>query len=262
MIRVVSVNVNGIRSAAKKGFFSWLANINADVVCLQETKAQIHQLTDDHFSPAGYHVYYFDAEKKGYSGVALFSRIKPDAIHRGLGWETPDTEGRYIQADFGKLSIVSLYLPSGTSGELRQNIKYDFLHHYEKKLIAQIKDGREYILCGDWNIAHKEIDLKNWKTNQKTSGFLPAERAWLDKVFYEYGFVDGFRVINKEPEQYTWWSQRAIGARDRNIGWRIDYQIVTPNLAKKIKAVDIYKAENFSDHAPLIMDYEINLPLK
>jgi exodeoxyribonuclease-3 len=258
MLRVVTINVNGIRAAAKKGFFSWLLSINADVICLQETKAHFHQLTDEHYHPSGYHCYYFDAEKKGYSGVALYSRIKPEQIHRGLGWKEADTEGRYIQADFGKLSIASLYLPSGTSGEERQAIKYAFMDQYEKILKKQIKDGREYILCGDWNIAHKEIDLKNWRANQKNTGFLPEERAWLDKLFDKIGFVDAFRVLNKESDQYTWWSHRAR-ARENNVGWRIDYHIVTPSIADKIQAVSIYKEEQFSDHAALIIDYKVNL---
>jgi exodeoxyribonuclease-3 len=258
MIRVITINVNGIRAAARKGFFSWLAKVNADVICLQETKAQIHQLTDDHFSPQGYFSYFYDAEKKGYSGVAIYSRIKPDNITRGLDWHI-ETEGRYIQADFGKLSIASIYLPSGTSGEERQSLKYDFMDHYEKILKKQIKDGREYILCGDWNIAHKQIDLKNWRANQKNTGFLPEERAWLDKVFDNIGFVDAFRVLNQEPDQYTWWSHRGR-ARENNVGWRIDYQVITPGLTDKLKAVSIYTDENFSDHAPLIMDYKITLP--
>lgn len=258
MIRVITINVNGIRAAARKGFFSWLAKINADVICLQETKAQIHQLTDDHFSPEGYFSYFYDAEKKGYSGVAIYSRIKPDQVTRGLDWHI-ETEGRYIQADFGKLSIASIYIPSGTSGEERQALKYDFMDHYEKILKKQIKDGREYILCGDWNIAHKQIDLKNWRANQKNTGFLPEERAWLDKVFDDIGFVDAFRVLNQEPEQYTWWSHRGR-ARENNVGWRIDYQVITPGLKDKLKAVSIYTDENFSDHAPLIMDYTITLP--
>lgn len=258
MIRVITANLNGIRSAAKKGFFSWLANTNADVVCIQETKAQIHQLTDDHFSPPGYHTYYFDADKKGYSGVALYSRVKPDAIHNGLGWAVADTEGRYIQADYGNLSIASLYMPSGTSGEARQAIKYEFLDQYEIILRQQKQSGREFILCGDWNIAHKNIDLKNWKSNQKNSGFLPEERAWLDKLFGQMGFVDAFRVLNQEPEQYTWWSHRGR-AREKNVGWRIDYQVITPGLTDKIKSVSIYTAEQFSDHAPLIVDYALTL---
>jgi exodeoxyribonuclease III len=258
MIRIITFNANGIRAAARKGFFVWLSNQNADLICLQETKAQIHQLTDDHFSPAGYHSFYFDAEKKGYSGVAIYSRFTPDKITRGLGWQEPDTEGRYIQVDFGKLSVASIYLPSGTSGEARQTIKYDFMDRYEKRLRDQLKEGREYILCGDWNIAHKEIDLKNWKSNQKNTGFLPEERAWLDKLFGAIGYIDAFRVVNQSPDQYTWWSHRGR-AREKNVGWRIDYQILTPGLKDKILSASIYTAENFSDHAPLIIDYAIDI---
>lgn len=255
MLRIITVNVNGIRSAAKKGFFSWLSKQDADIICFQETRCDHTQLTDPRFFPPGYHTYFCDADKKGYSGVALYTRHTPDHIHRALGWHGSDTEGRYIQADFGKLSVVSLYLPSGTSGEVRQAIKYDFMAHYEKRLIAQQKEQREYILCGDWNIAHKNIDLKNWRSNQKNSGFLPEERAWLDKVFGPLNYVDAFRVLNQEPHQYTWWSHRGK-AREKNVGWRIDYQVVTPGLKNKILAVRIYNDELFSDHAPLIVDYD------
>jgi exodeoxyribonuclease-3 len=257
MLRIITINVNGIRSAAKKGFFSWLTKQNADVICLQETKCHRGQLVDDHFFPKDFQAYFFDAEKKGYSGVALYTREKPDKIHTGLGWTSADTEGRYIQADFGDLSIASIYLPSGTSGEARQAVKYDFMDHYEKVLLSQKKQKRDYILCGDWNIAHKNIDLKNWISNQKNSGFLPEERAWLDKVFGPLEYVDAFRVINQEPDQYTWWTQRSKQAYENNIGWRIDYQIVTPGLKDKIQAVNIYKGEKFSDHAPLIIDYKL-----
>lgn len=258
-MRVITMNLNGIRSAAKKGFFGWLTKQNADVVCFQETRAQHHQLVDDPiYFPPEYHTYFFDAEKKGYSGVALYTRVKPDHVRKGaLGWHEADTEGRYLQADYGALSIVSIYLPSGTSGDARQAIKYAFMKKYRKHLDKQKKDGRYYILCGDFNIAHKPIDLKNWKANQKTSGFLPDERAWLDELFGPAGFVDAFRVINQEPEQYTWWSQRSRSAREKNIGWRIDYQIVTPNLKPYIQAASIYKDEMFSDHAPVIIDYSL-----
>jgi len=256
MLRVITINVNGVRSAAKKGLFSWLAKQKADVVCLQETKSQEHQLNDPVFSSLGFHGYYFDAEKKGYSGVALLTREKPDEVHKGLGWKEADTEGRYIQVDFGKLSIASIYFPSGTMGPLRQNIKYAFMDHYEKILKQQSKDTRQYILCGDWNIAHKEIDLKNWKANQKNTGFLPEERAWLDKVFGPLGYIDAFRVVNQEPDQYTWWSNRA-GAWDNNVGWRIDYHVVSPNLKKSILTASIYRGEKFSDHAPLTIDYDL-----
>ncbi|MCC7516015.1 MAG: exodeoxyribonuclease III [Pseudomonadales bacterium] len=252
--RVITANTNGIRSAAKKGFFTWLETQNADVVCIQETKAQRDQLDDALFHPQGYHCYYFDAEKKGYSGTALYAKQKPDQVITGLGWASADTEGRYLQADFGKLSVVSLYLPSGSSSEQAQQKKFDFLACYLPVLKEQINSGRDFILCGDWNIAHKPIDLKNWKSNQKNSGFLPEERAWLDTLFDEIGFVDAFRVINQEENQVTWWSNRGA-AWEKNVGWRIDYQIVTPALRNTVQRVEIYKAERFSDHAPLIMDY-------
>lgn len=256
MFRVITANTNGIRSAAKKGFFDWLQTQNADVVCIQETKAQRDQLEHAMFCPQGYHCHYFDAEKKGYSGTALFSRRKPDRIITGLGWPSADTEGRYLQADFGNLSVVSLYLPSGSSSEQAQQKKFDFLDKYLPVLRQQVADGRNYILCGDWNIAHKPIDLKNWKSNQKNSGFLPEERAWLDTLFDDVGFVDAFREINRDADQYTWWSNRGQ-AWAKNVGWRIDYQIVTPALRKNIKRVEIYKDERFSDHAPLIIDYKL-----
>jgi len=253
-MRIITLNVNGIRAAARKGFFDWLPTQNADVICLQETKAQEHQLTDEIFCPQGYHCYYFDAEKKGYSGVAIYSKQKPDNITRGLGWAPADNEGRYIQADFGDLSVASLYLPSGTSGDERQAFKYQFLDFYLPVLKEQLQTKRRWIITGDWNIAHKKIDLKNWRGNQKHSGFLPEERAWLDKLFDEVGYVDAFRVVNQEEDQYTWWSNRGQ-AWAKNVGWRIDYQMVSPNLKTKIQSVSIYKNERFSDHAPLIIDY-------
>jgi len=256
MFRVITANTNGIRSAAKKGFFDWLQTQNADVVCIQETKAQRDQLEHEMFCPSGYHCHYFDAEKKGYSGTALYSKQKPDRIVTGLGWASADTEGRYLQADFGKLSVVSLYLPSGSSSDAAQEKKFDFLDRYLPILKQQAKDGRDYIVCGDWNIAHKPIDLKNWKGNLKNSGFLPEERAWLDTLFDEAGFVDAFRVINQEENQFTWWSNRGQ-AWANNVGWRIDYQVVTPALRDKIKHVEIYKDQRFSDHSPLIMDYDL-----
>lgn len=255
-MRVITFNANGIRSAARKGFYTWLMEQNADIVAIQETKAQEHQLTDDIFCPKGYHCFYKDAQKKGYSGVALYTKHKPDKVHTQLGWAPADDEGRYIQADFGNLSVASLYLPSGTSGEDRQAFKYQFLDHYLPILRKQLHKDKQWIITGDWNIAHKPIDLKNWKTNQKNSGFLPEERAWLDKLFDEVGYVDAFRVINQEPGQYTWWSHRGQ-AWAKDVGWRIDYQIISPNLLDKVKAVSIYKHERFSDHAPLIIDYQL-----
>jgi len=256
MFRVITANTNGIRSAAKKGFFDWLQTQNADVVCIQETKAQRDQLEDEIFCPQGYHCHYFDAEKKGYSGTALYSKQQPDRVITGLGWASADTEGRYLQADFGKLSVASLYLPSGSSSEQAQEKKFDFLDRYLPVLQQQATDGRDYILCGDWNIAHKPIDLKNWKGNLKNSGFLPEERAWLDTLFDQVGFVDALRVINQQEDQFTWWSNRGA-AYEKNVGWRIDYQIVSPTLRDKISRVEIYKTQRFSDHAPLVMDYKL-----
>lgn len=255
MLRVISLNANGIRAAARKGFFEWLSRQNADVVCIQETKAQHHQLTDDCFAPEGYHCYYEDAVRKGYSGVAIFSRHRPDAILRGFGIPEFDDEGRYLEVHFGKLRVVSVYLPSGSSGEHRQASKFRFLDAFVPHLQKMHESGSEYILCGDWNIAHKEIDLRNWRANRKNSGFLPEEREWLDELFGRHRFVDAFRIVNQEAEQYTWWSNRGR-AWDKNVGWRLDYQIVTPGLQNRILRSEIFKEQRFSDHAPLIMDYD------
>jgi len=255
VFRVISLNANGIRAAARKGFFEWMGNQSPDVVCIQETKAQVHQLTDECFSPQGYHCYYEDAVKKGYSGVAIYSRQEPTEVIRGFGEKEFDDEGRYLEVRLGKMSVVSVYLPSGSSGEERQKAKYRFLDAFTRHLEGIQQRDSEYILCGDWNIAHKEIDLRNWKANRKNSGFLPEEREWMDKVFGPVNYVDAFREINPDPDQYTWWSNRGR-AWDNNVGWRLDYQVVTPGLRDKILRTDIYKAERFSDHAPLTMDYE------
>ena len=255
-MRVISVNVNGIRAAARKGFFEWLKRQRADVVCLQETKAQVHQLEDKVFRPAGYHCYYHDAEKKGYSGVALYARRKPTRVITGLGWPDVDAEGRYLEAWFGTLSVVSLYMQSGSSSEQRQAVKFDFMARFMPYLRSLRRKRRQYIICGDWNIAHRQIDLRNWRNNQKNSGFLPEERAWMDELFGPAGFVDAFRVVDQRPDQYTWWSNRGQ-ARDNNVGWRIDYQVITPALRDAVAAASIYKRKRFSDHAPLTIDYDI-----
>ncbi|MBI3545422.1 MAG: exodeoxyribonuclease III [Gammaproteobacteria bacterium] len=257
-MKVITVNVNGIRSAAKKGLFEWLARQQADAVCLQESKAQECDLTEEMRAPAGCHGFFHCAEKKGYAGVAFYSRRQPDKVRVGFGSKEHDDEGRYLQADFGNLSIASLYLPSGSAGPHRQESKFRFLDKFFPVLKKLRGDGREYILCGDWNIAHKEIDLKNWKSNQKNSGFLPEERAWLSKVFDELGWVDVFRVLNAKPDQYTWWSNRGR-AYEKNVGWRIDYQIATTGIAKLAVKERIYKDKRFSDHAPLIIDYAYEL---
>lgn len=256
-MRIISMNLNGIRSATNKGFFSWLAKQDADVICLQEVRASKEHLDAHVLHPAGYHSYYACAQQKGYSGVAIYSKKKPDQIIERLGWPTADNEGRYLEAVFGDLHIASLYLPSGTSGEERQTIKFDFLDKYLTILQQQINQPRRYILCGDWNIAHTKMDIKNWRSNQNSSGFLPAERAWLDTLFNEVGFVDAYRHFNPDKIEYTWWSNRAK-AWENNTGWRIDYQIVSPNLADKILRTEIYRQEKFSDHAPLIVDYALS----
>jgi len=255
-MKVVTLNVNGVRSAYRKGFFTWLLTQQADVVCLQETRAQVHQLPEDIVRPEGYLGFFNNAVEKGYSGVALYSLRQPDAVTVELGWASADDEGRFLQADFGKLSIISLYLPSGSSSAGRQAVKYDFMDRIMPVLRQLRKNRRDYIICGDWNIAHKEIDLKNWRGNQKNSGFLPEERAWMDEVFGKTGLVDAFRVMNQQPGEYTWWSNRGQ-AWARNVGWRIDYQVITPGLREKLKAVSIYRDERFSDHAPLIIDYDV-----
>jgi exodeoxyribonuclease-3 len=255
-MKVITVNTNGIRAAARKGFFDWLLKQQADVVCIQETKAQVDQLSDAVFHPEGYHCYYFDAEKKGYSGTALYCRKKPNKVIRGLGWDPADSEGRYIQADFDGVSVISIYLPSGSSSEERQQRKIQFMDNIMPHFKALRRKRREFIICADWNICHREIDLKNWKPNRKNSGFLPEERAWLDQLFDEVGYVDAFRVINKEAEQYTWWSNRGQ-AWAKNVGWRLDYHVITPGLVDKIQSAEIYKDQRFSDHAPFIMDYDV-----
>jgi len=254
-MRIVTLNANGIRAASRKGFFSWLPRQSADVICIQETRAQLHQLQDPVFHPKRFHCFYEDAERKGYSGVALYSRKEPDEIIRGFGSKEFDAEGRYIEARFDKLSVVSLYVPSGSSSEERQEAKFRFMDEFEDYLLKIRDNKRHYVICGDWNIAHKEIDLKNWRPNRKNSGFLPEERAWLDKIFDEQQFVDAFREINQEVDMYTWWSNRGQ-ARANNVGWRIDYQILSPGLRGAATRARIYKNKWFSDHAPLIMDYE------
>lgn len=250
------MNLNGIRSAAGKGFFRWLAIQHADVVCLQEIKAQIADLSPEMREPAGFHGRFHCAEKKGYSGVAVYTRRKPLRVVEGIGDPEFDREGRYIEVDLGKVSVVSLYLPSGSSSPQRQEAKFRFLERFLPHLERLAGSGREIVLCGDWNIAHQEIDLKNWRSNRKNSGFLPEERAWLSRVFDEIGWVDVFRRLNSLPDQYTWWSNRGQ-AWAKNVGWRIDYQIATPGIAAKASRAEIYTAQRFSDHAPLTIDYAI-----
>ncbi|MCK5895690.1 MAG: exodeoxyribonuclease III [Cocleimonas sp.] len=258
-MRIITANTNGIRAAARKGFFDWLPQQEADVVCLQETKAQVHQLDDPIFHPDGMFCYYHDAQKKGYSGVALYCKVKPDAVIKGMGHEEFDAEGRYIEAQFGNVSVISLYLPSGSAKEERQQVKYRCMTFFMQKMLTMKASGRDYVICGDWNIAHKKEDLRNWKGNLKKSGFLPEERAWLDTLFDEVGFVDAFREIEQEEHAYTWWSFRGQ-AYNNNTGWRIDYQILSPSLKGTVLRSSVYKDERFSDHAPLIIDYNKEIP--
>ena len=255
-MRVITVNVCGIRSAAEKGLFRWLRRQQADFICLQETRSQEHQLAGHDVRLGGYHSVFCDAERKGYAGVALYSRARPERVVRGFGVEEFDREGRYLEVQVGALSVVSLYLPSGSAGPERQASKFRFLEAFTPHLARLRLRGRHYILSGDWNIAHQPIDLKNWRSNQKNSGFLPEERAWMDRLFGPAGYVDAFREVRPEPGLYTWWSNRGQ-ARANNVGWRIDYQVVSASLAGRARAARIYRQKRFSDHAPLVMDYRL-----
>ncbi|MGB8223287.1 MAG: exodeoxyribonuclease III [Polyangiales bacterium] len=254
-MRVLNLNVNGLRAAVRKGFYDWLRTQRADFVCLQEIKVRPEQLSKSERAPHGYHCFYEPGERKGHSGVAVFTRKKPDEVIRGFGSAEFDPEGRYIEARFGNLSVVSLYVPSGTSSDVRLAAKFRFMKEFARHLVRLSETGRQYALCGDWNIAHKEIDLTNFKANQKNSGFLPVEREWLDLVLGPLGFVDAFRQVNEEAGQYTWWSGRHPTTRERNIGWRLDYQVVTPGLGSRVLAASIARKPVLSDHAALTIDY-------
>ena len=270
-MKIISLNLNGIRSASNKGVFAWLKTQQADVVCLQEVKAQAADLSPEMLNPEGYNGYFHYAQKKGYSGVGIYTKHTPSRVIEGLGngflgdiagdFTDIDNEGRYIECQFDSvyekpLSIISLYLPSGSSGEERQAFKFSMMARFLPHLQSLINSGREVIICGDWNIAHQEADLKNYKGNKKNSGFLPEERAWLTTLFSQVGWVDVYRKLhpNTLEECYTWWSNRGQ-AWAKNVGWRIDYQIATPAIAAKAVRSEVYKAERFSDHAPLIIEY-------
>ena len=261
-MRIITANLNGVRSAANKGFFDWLQTTQADVICLQELKAQAGDMTPEMLMPDGYYGNFHYAEKKGYSGVGIYSKTKPDAVIIGLShfdnnMADIDSEGRYIEAQFGNLSVISIYLPSGSSGEERQAFKFSVLARILPHLEALKASGRDVVVCGDINIAHQEIDLKNYKGNKKNSGFLPEERAWLSDLYNRVGWVDVYRFLHPATTDdcYTWWSNRGA-AYEKNVGWRLDYQISTPELAKKSIQSTIYKQKRFSDHAPLIIDYQ------
>lgn len=256
-MRIISFNANGIRSSATKGFFDWLIEQNPDVLCLQETKAQVHQLNEAVFQPAGYHAHFRDAStKKGYSGVAIYSKRKPDAVITELGWAPFDEEGRYIEARFGDLSVVSLYLPSGSSKEERQQFKFEVMDWIRPKFAEMLASGRKYVLCGDWNIAHTAMDIRNAKSNEKNSGFLPEERDWLTALIEQDGWVDSYRALKPSGQDYTWWSQRGA-ARANNVGWRIDYQMISSNLQAALQECFIHAEPKFSDHAPFVVDYKL-----
>jgi exodeoxyribonuclease III len=261
MFRLVTLNLNGIRSAADKGFVEWAAQTGADCMGVQELKAQA-DVVEDRFARIDRlqgHFHY--ADKKGYSGVGLYGRKAPSDVIVGFDGGEFDTEGRWVEARYDtarrKLSVISCYFPSGSSGEDRQAAKFRFLDVMYPHLM-RLKAEREFILVGDVNIAHQEIDLKNWRSNQKNSGFLPEERAWVTRLLAEGGLVDVFRTLNPKPGQYTWWSNRGQ-AWANNVGWRLDYHLATPKLAAKARAESIYLAQRFSDHAPVTIDYDFTL---
>ena len=249
-LRVTSANLNGIRSASSKGFFDWMQTHGADVICVQELKAQAADMTAAMLAPEGYIGHFHYAEKKGYSGVGIYSRQAPERVTQGIGHAAFDAEGR-----FERYSVISVYVPSGSSSEERQAAKYVFLDAFMPVLDAMLQEGRDFIICGDWNIAHREIDLKNWKGNLKNSGFLPEERAWLDQL-YARGWVDVYRQLYPEERDaaYTWWSNRGQ-AYAKNVGWRIDLQVASPAIAARARAASVYKTQKFSAHAPLTVEY-------
>ena len=259
--RLVTLNLNGIRSAANKGFVDWATQAGADCMGVQELKAQAADVAGRFDSVAGMQGHFHFAEKKGYSGVAIYSRKTPTEVIVGLGHADFDAEGRYVEARFDtaerNLSIISCYFPSGSSGDERQAVKFRFLDHVYPHLLA-LKTEREFILVGDINIAHQQIDLKNWKGNLKNSGFLPEERGWMTRLLDEAGLIDVFRSLNPQPEQYTWWSNRGQ-ARANNVGWRLDYHLATPAIAALARREAIYLDQRFSDHAPLTVDYDFTL---
>jgi exodeoxyribonuclease III len=257
-MRIITLNVNGIRSASSKGLADWLTRGKPwDVVCLQEIKCALGDIPRRMRAPRRTHAAFAPAQRKGYSGVALYANVTPE-VTAGFGCCEFDDEGRYVEANFRELTVISVYLPSGSAGPERQASKFRFLSEFLPHLQKLRRERREIVLCGDWNIAHQPIDLRNWRSNQKHSGFLPEERAWLTRVFDELGFVDVFRRVDPRPDQYTWWSNRGQ-AWAKNVGWRIDYQIATPGIAARAREARIYTARRFSDHAPVIIDYDYAL---
>jgi exodeoxyribonuclease-3 len=262
MFRLATLNLNGIRSAADKGFVAWAEQSGADFMGVQEVKAQADTVGGRFERMGDLRGQFHYARQKGYSGVGLYARKAPSDVRTGFGSREFDAEGRWVEMRFDtarrKFSVISCYFPSGSSGEERQAAKFRFLARMYPHLL-KLKAEREFVLVGDINIAHKPIDLKNWRSNQRNSGFLPEERAWLDKLFGRAGLVDVFRALDDRPEQYTWWSQRSATARERNIGWRLDYHVATPAVAATAKRAEIYLARRFSDHAPVVIDYAFKL---
>ena len=252
-MRIISYNVNGIRAAIKRGFIDWLITDPADIICLQEIKASKDDIDIALLESAGYRSYWFSAQKKGYSGVAILSKLLPDNVEYGHSNEQSDFEGRVLRADFNDITLINAYFPSGTTGESRQSFKYTWLNEFLDYLDNLRKTRTKIIVCGDYNIAHKEIDIHNPVSNKKTSGFLPDERAWLDK-FIENDFIDSFRYLNKEPNQYSWWNVLRPGTRLENKGWRIDYISVSGNLKDMIKDVSIFPEIKHSDHCPVYLE--------
>ena len=257
-MRIITLNMNGIRSASNKGAFRWLDSQEADFICVQEVKAHESDLTHDMKNYGDYISYFSFAEKKGYSGVGIYTRKKPKKIIREIGLPLFDSEGRYLELMFDNLNIVSIYLPSGSSGEERQAFKFEVLDYLLPYLKKRMEDNVPMVICGDINIAHKEIDLKNYKGNKKNSGFLPEERQWMTDLFEGVGWIDTYRKLHPDTTEasYTWWSNRGE-AYDKNVGWRLDYQIAHPSIENQITKAAIFKDEKFSDHAPLIIDYTI-----
>src|SRR5690554_4588485 len=255
-MRIITYNVNGIRSAIKKGFLEWLATYPADIVCVQETKALKENVDLGLFEEIGYHTYWFSAEKKGYSGVAVFTKIKPDFVEYGNGIQQSDAEGRVMRLDFGAITLINAYFPSGSSGDLRQEYKYQWLDEFFDYIDILKKDRPQLIVCGDYNICHKAIDIHNPVSNKNSSGFLPEERAWMDKWFENHGFIDSFRHFNSDPHHYSWWSYRA-NARNNNKGWRIDYISVSNQLGDHLKNAHILPDIIHSDHCPVYVELEV-----
>lgn len=252
-MRIISYNVNGIRAAIKKGFIDWLQTNPADIICVQETKAAQQDVDVTAIAELGYDSYWYSAQKKGYSGVAVFTKIKPDNIVFGTGHKVSDDEGRVIQLDFGDIRLVNAYFPSGTSGDERQTFKYEWLAEFHTYLKQLQKKHPKIILCGDYNIAHNEIDIHDPKGNKKSSGFLPEERAWMTD-FLGAGWIDTFREFHQEPHRYSWWSQRFPSVRLNNKGWRIDYITATEPLRNRLKDAEIYPDVKHSDHCPVYLE--------